>query len=478
MPHPHSRPGERPRDRWVSRVLAISLAVGATTAAAFAPALATAAPAVTEQRALAPATDPVENDDETPTDPPPATEPAPTTAPPTVEPPVETPPPPTTAAPDPLPTVITTTAAPVTTAPAPPSVRPTTPPQSAPGSTLPPAPGQPTPSGVGVRVTTGDVALTHDYWNAGSSTATLQITVTNTGEVAEQLSLTYTLPPGVTDNGTPGCAATGEWSHRCGAWTAAPGARFSSLVRVRVSGDAWRQMPLSGTVSVTATAEGETPVRDEEGFAVLFPPGPPVPGIALEAGEVAFDISGGPVTLEVRLGNTGRVDAAGLVEVVLPDGVSVPGAPAGCTSGTTGRTRCDVGAVPAGQAAVLRLTVAATPDAQRAAPLSGGVVGQLDPRSGETRRVQMSFKITAAAAVGDPVGGAPRPTASQGVLAGSSRDSGTGDGLSSVQRTAIALITVSVLLVVLALTLATTSLRRRLTDPPTTGVGGTPTGPK
>lgn len=39
--------------------------------------------------------------------------------------------------------------------------------------------------------------------------------------------------------------------------------------------------------------------------------------------------------------------------------------------------------------------------------------------------------------------------------------------MTSVQRTAVILIAVSALLVVLALTLATTSLRRRLTDPTT-----------
>ena len=58
-------------------------------------------------------------------------------------------------------------------------------------------------------------------------------------------------------------------------------------------------MPLSGSVRVIADrAGGGRGGGDDEGFAVLFPPGPPVPGIALAADEVAFDISGGPSTLD------------------------------------------------------------------------------------------------------------------------------------------------------------------------------------
>ncbi|GAB3946679.1 hypothetical protein GCM10027614_40600 [Micromonospora vulcania] len=235
---------------------------------------------------------------------------------------------------------------------------------------------------------------------------------------------------------------------------------------MRVAGTAWRQMPLSGSVRVAASAPGVAgEATDDQGFAVLFPPGPPVPGISLAADEVGFDISGAASTLTVRLGNTGTVDAAGRVEVVLPAGVSVPVPPAGCVALDPTRTRCDAGAVPAGETAEVRLPVEATPQAQREAPLSGAVIGQLDPRSGPTRQVQMSFRITAAAALATPVASPPAPTGSQGVLpAGSATDH---RGMTSVQRTAVILIAVSTLLVVLALVLATSSLRRRLTDRPT-----------
>ncbi|PWR16381.1 hypothetical protein DKT69_06065, partial [Micromonospora sicca] len=329
------------------------------------------------------------------------------------------------------------------------------------------APGPPPAGQLGVRVTTEDLSLTPAYWNADSTVTTLRVTVTNTGRAPELIRLGYTLPAGLTDAGSTGCAPAGGGRYRCGGWTTAPGARFSSSIRVRVDGTAWRSMPLSGSVGVTATAPGVAgAAADDEGFAVLFPPGPPVPGISLRADEVLFDISGAPSVVTVRLGNTGRVDAAGRVEVILPDGVTASGPPAGCVPVSPTRTRCGLGTVPAGRTATLRLPVTATPAAQRQAPLAGAVVGRLDPRNGRSRQVQMSFRINAAAALSTPPVATPAPTGSQGVLAAGGQASG-GRGLSSVQRTAVTLITVSGLLVVLALVLATASLRRRMAAGPT-----------
>lgn len=464
------RPVRRAPDRRVPTLLVASLTVGLTAAIAVAPSWASGAPTVTRVAALA--TDPVVlpggelGDVTTPPVEPTATEPEPTSAPSTLPPPPETTPPapPTT---DPAPTTTApanpapTTTAPTTTAPPPPAepAPPVVPP-------APPGPARPAPGRLGVRVTTEDVSLSEAYWNAPSKVTTLRVTVTNTGATPEQVRLAYTLPAGLTDAGTDGCAAAGGGQHRCGEWTTAPGARFSTLVRVRVSGTAWRQMPLSGSVRVTATAPGiNGSVEDDEGFAVLFPPGPPVPGIRLQADEVAFDISGGATELGVRLGNTGKVDAAGRIDVVLPEGVSMTTPPPGCLAVSASRTRCDVGTVAAGRSATLRLPVAASPEAQRQAPLAGAVFGQLDPRSGRTRQVQMSFRITAAAALATPPVATPAPTGSQGVLAGAGRAGGDEDGLTSVQRTAIVLIATSTLLVALALALATTSLRRWLAEP-------------
>ncbi|MFI6779563.1 hypothetical protein [Micromonospora sp. NPDC050276] len=476
-------PGNRAEGRRSTPLLATALALGVLTALAVGPTWAGAAPEadpvatsadpLTDPGGEEPATTPAEP---TPTEEGPGGGPGPTgPAPETSAPPPETTPPaPVTTAPEvpPAPTTVApapggTTRPPTPGPPAPPGpTGPAVPPTPPAPPVRPPAPGSVAPpqSPLGVQVTTGDVTLTETYWNTASTTATLQVTVHNTGSTTERIQLSYTLPAGLTDAGTKGCAAVGGGAYRCGAWTAGAGVRFSTTLRLRVAGTAWKQMPLSGSVRVVADAPG-TPgeATDDQGFAVLFPPGPPVPGIALAADEVAFDISGGPSTLTIRLGNTGTVDAAGGVEVVLPAGVTVPAPPLGCVAVDPTRTRCDAGLVLTGTTAELRLPVEATPQAQREAPLSGAVVGQLDPRSGPTRRVQMSFRITAAAALATPAVSPPAPTGSQGVLAAGAS---TGDGgLTSVQRTAVILIAVSTLLVVLALTLATTSLRRRFAGP-------------
>ncbi|MEH1015493.1 hypothetical protein V6U90_20560 [Micromonospora sp. CPCC 206060] len=467
----------RAADRRASRtsrtalLLVASALVAALTATAAAPAAALGVPAATRHVAATalltpdPVTDPAGDppvdpggnpaDQPPPVDPPPGPEP-------TVPPPTETPTDPATTPPA-TPTDSPTPEVPATGEP--------TPPLPAPSSAAP-LPGQsataprPDRSHLGVYVTTSDVTLAPSYWNSGDSRADLRVTVTNTGRTTESVRLAYTLPAGVTDAGTDGCSSQDGHRYRCGAWAAVAGARFSMRIRVRVDGDAWRRMPLNGSVQVTATAPGQSgQVSDSQGFAVLFPPGPPVPGMTLDADEVSFDITGASSVLDVELGNTGAVDATGAVEVVLPPGVTVDGSPAGCAPAGTDRTRCAVGTVTAGRHAHLRLPVSATPRAQRSAPLAGAVIGLLTPRAGAQKRMQMSFRIVAAAAAPALVA-SPAPTGSHGVLPGAVATAGD-DGLSGAQQTAIALIVVSVLLVVLALVLATTSLRRRsLGDPP------------
>ncbi|GIJ77182.1 hypothetical protein SAMN05443287_10564 [Micromonospora phaseoli] len=436
MVRPDGRPAQR---RALASALAITLAIGGAIAGV--PGSATAVPLVDRAAEPDPHSPPVE-----PTD-----EPGPTSPPPTVEPPEEPSPP---ASPSPPPTPGGTTGAPtpssgppVTTSPP----RPThSPPGRPPASTLAPP---------GVRVSTDDLTLPAGYWNAASTVATLQVTITNTGTASAGVRLTYTLPVGLADAGTDGCASAGNRQYRCGQWTAAPGARFSTRLRVRVDGDAWREMPLAGSVRVTATGAAGT-ARDDEGFAVLFPPGPPVPGITMRAGEVSFAADGASDGLTVSLSNTGRVDAEGRVDVVLPAGVTVPAPPPGCVAAADGRTRCDLGSVPSGRTGQVRLPLAATTEAQLAAPLAGAVIGRLDPRNGAGRQMQLSFRITATppqeTAVVPPPGPVDPPSLRP---AGALPDDG--DAPISTRRTAVLLIAVSVLLVLLVLGLATASLRRR-----------------
>jgi hypothetical protein len=393
-------------------------------------------------------TDPV---DPTPTEPPPTEPPAtqsPTTEPPSTEPPVGSPP------------IGPTQSSPVR----PPGPSLPLPTIQRPGQQAPTKPGQPR---LGVFVSTSDVALTSTYWNRPASFVELRVTVENTGDVAERVRLRYTLPLGVTDAGTRGCYRTGNRSYECAAWTADAGARWSTRLKLRIAGDAWKAMPLNGSVQVTATAPGHPDageVGDDQGFAVLFPAGPPVAGMTLSATEVVFDLSGQPTSLEVRLGNTGKIDATGSVEVILPPGLTVPTPPEGCRASGDRHTTCYVGRIRAGRSALVRLPVSATAEAQRMAPLAGAVVGIMKPRAGGVKRMQLSFRITAAAAMSTPPPADATATGSdRGVAAGGRAAAGAG---SDVRRLAITLIGVSMLLVLLALALAVTSLRRRLGEEP------------
>ncbi|GIJ32438.1 hypothetical protein Vse01_15860 [Micromonospora sediminimaris] len=317
----------------------------------------------------------------------------------------------------------------------------------------------------GVKVTTGDVTLPAGYWNAASTVATLNVTVTNTGSANAGVRLAYTLPAGLTDAGTDGCAADGNREYRCGQWTTAPGAQFSTRLRIRVDGDAWRNMPLAGSVRVTATGAAGT-ASDDEGFAVLFPPGPPAPGITMSAGEVTFDVDGASEGFLVRLGNTGRADASGWVDVLLPAGVTVTTPPAGCVAAAATRTRCELGTVRSGRTEEVRLPVTATPQALRSAPLSGAVIGRLNPRNGADRRMQLSFRITAASP--EQLAVVPPPATSPSLPPAGAAPGDTGGSLSR-QRTAMLLVTVSALLAVIAVGLATARLRRRISASRTGG---------
>jgi hypothetical protein len=308
-------------------------------------------------------------------------------------------------------------------------------------------------------VSTSDVTLGSGYWSARNGIADLRITVVNTGRVPESVLLRYTLPPGVSDTGTAGCSAAGGRTYRCAARTTGVGARSTTHVRVRVDPDAWRQMPLSGLAEVVATAASRPPaetVTDKEGFAVLFPAGPPAAGVSLSASEVSFDITGQATMLDVRLGNTGKSDATGAVAVILPPGVTVPLPPAGCQPAGADRTRCDLGTIRAGQAGSLRIPLAATLEAQRRAPLSGAVVGTLTPGAGGAKQVQLSFRIVAAAGRPELAGDQLHPSGSPALIPPVSRTKPADDS-SNLRQRAAALIAVSVLLVLLAVLAATTS---------------------
>jgi hypothetical protein len=433
--------------------LLAALAATAVTASTLTTA-ASAQPAAQAQRQLTAEREPEDPPKEEPTEDPGSPSPSPSESeaspsptpsnpPPTLEPEPTTPPPP-----EP-----TRTKSPTTR----PETSPTSRPPGQPGPQLP---GRPR---LGVYVTTSDIRLGPSYWDSGSTDTELRVDVANTGQAGGRFSLLYSLPDGVTDAGTAGCAPAGGRSYVCTAWTAAAGDRWSAKIRLRVAGDAWKRMPLMGSVQVTASANGLGEVRDNEGFAVLFPPGPPTAGISLRATEVNFPAADQPATLEVQLRNTGAAAATGEIEIVLPGGVTLGGAVDGCAP-AAGRTRCALGRIGSGQSRLVSLPLTATIEAQRAAPLSGAVFGELTAH-GSPKRMQMSFLITAVESTGTAAPVGPPAVGSAGPLGGAFAPvAAAEDGLSGVEKTALALIIVSILLVVLALALATTSLRRRLED--------------
>ena len=362
-----------------------------------------------------------------------------------------------------------------------PSATPSDPPQTEqPPSTTPPVrpstirpPGQPGPAvpgqpRLGVYVTTSDIHLGTAYWHARSTTTELRVDVANTGQTAARFALLYTLPAGVSDAGTEGCVSAGGQSYRCSAWTAPAGAGWSMRIKVRVDGDAWERMPLMGSVQVTASAPGLGEVHDNQGFAVLFPPGPPTAGISLVATEVNFPSADQAATLEVTLRNTGAATATGQIEVLLPGGVSLERPVEDCAP-VAARTRCLLGRIGPGRTRQVVLPLIATIEAQRAAPLSGAVFGTLTAH-GSLKRVQMSFLITAVESAGTAAPAPPEATPS-GPVGAFAPVSGTERGMSGVEKTALALVVVSILLVVLALALAMTSLRRKIEDDRSTRAG-------
>jgi hypothetical protein len=375
--------------------------------------------------------------------------------------------------PTPDPTDLPATPTPEPSAPEPSPSPSEPPPTQAPPSTPPPVqpstirpPGQPGPAvpgkpRLGAYVTTSDIRLGAAYWHASSTTTELRVDVANTGQTAARFALLYTLPDGVSDAGTDGCASVGGQSYRCGAWTARAGAGWSMRIKVRVAADAWKRMPLMGSVQVTASAPGLVEVHDNQGFAVLFPPGPPTPGINLVATEVNFASADQAATLDVTLRNTGAATATGRIEVVLPGGVSLERPVEDCAP-AGGRTRCQLGRIGPGRTRQVTLPLIATIEAQRAAPLSGAVFGTLTAH-GSTKRVQMSFLITAVESAGTAAPAPPDATP-DGPVGAFAPVSATERGMSGVEKTALALVIVSILLVVLALTLAMTSLRRRIED--------------
>lgn len=298
-----------------------------------------------------------------------------------------------------------------TTTPNPPSDSPTAP---APTDTVtdtpttsdppPPPPPSPTPQptsapAAGVRLTVDDVTVPPGYWT-GSTATSLRYRVTNTGGAAAQVTVAIALPDGLTARAPAGCRSLTRRTLGCGYASLAAGATVGGTVPLRVDPRAWRSAPLGAVVSARATLVGWSTVtaRDQAGYAVVFPPGPPTPGISLLVTDVPVDAARTGV-LSVRLRNTGAVAATARAEILGPQGSRLDGAPECVTGPTPQESRCEIGTLAAGAQEVLGLRLTLDPlAASGAVPLGGLVRAQLTPAGQDTIGTQASFLITMEAA--------------------------------------------------------------------------------
>jgi hypothetical protein len=244
-----------------------------------------------------------------------------------------------------------------------------------------------------VTLLVGNAVLGPNYW-AGNSAGAFVITVKNTGTVPASTRLHYTVPAGVTD------AATGACQHgTCLVGPLRPGASRSLTVAITVDPDAWRSAPLSGTVDFSATAPGAPAAAGVVRWGVVFPPGPPGASIALQVADVTLDTDVTmPGQLLIRLTNTGIRPAVGVIDLVVPAGVSVPQLPTECQDQkqiepTT--SECGLGTVApeVQQSIVIALNVSL--DARADSPLAGLVRATLTPPGQDSQSTQASFQVVA-----------------------------------------------------------------------------------
>ncbi|WP_203916003.1 DUF11 domain-containing protein [Rugosimonospora africana] len=278
-----------------------------------------------------------------------------------------------------------------------------------PDSPTPPPPGSPTPDqpqpsattadpeqggtgspGLRVRVYASNAVLDDRYWSGANSTS-FTITVRNTGTATATVAVDYTVPAGVTD------VATGACQHgHCSVSSVSPGASVPLPVAITVSADAWRSAPLTGRLTFTVSATGASDVSGQRTWGLIFPPGPPAPGIDLRVDDVTMDAQPDvPAQLKIRLTDSGSQPAAATVDVVVPDGVTT-GTMSGCESqgrpsGST--ARCVLGALPAGGQKTILVPLTANAEARANAPLAGLVRATLSPPGQAGRTTQASYEI-------------------------------------------------------------------------------------
>jgi hypothetical protein len=244
-----------------------------------------------------------------------------------------------------------------------------------------------------VNVTAGNAVLGADYWT-GNGAGSFVITIENTGDVPARATLHYAVPAGVTD------AATGACGHgTCQVDPLAPGTSRALTVAIAVSSNAWRHAPLAGKVDFSASSPGIADASGTVTWGVVFPPGPPAAGIALQVADVTLDNDVTvPGQLVIRLANTGARPATAVVDLVVPAGVTVVRLPADCQTQrqvdpTT--TECGLGTIPAAVQRTITIPLMVSDRGRADAPLAGLVRAALSPSGQGTRTTQASYQILA-----------------------------------------------------------------------------------
>jgi hypothetical protein len=192
-------------------------------------------------------------------------------------------------------------------------------------------------------------------------------------------------------------AATGACGHgSCSVSSLAPGAAVALPVALTVSPDAWRQAPLTGDFTVSARAPRARTATAGGTWGVVFPPGPPVPGIDLKVDDVSLS-NGTDATGRLRIGlaNTSTVPAAARLDVVVPDGVGTGPLPPDCAkqpAPASAAVRCGLGTVRPGQEASVSVPLRVVA-ARAGTPLTGLVRATLTAATGQARTAQASYQI-------------------------------------------------------------------------------------
>jgi hypothetical protein len=341
-----------------------------------------------------------------------------------------------------------------------------------------PSPSSPPPSPPpAVKVNVPDLIVAPGYWQGTANRYDVRITITNTGDPALTTITDVALPAGLSKVNAiaSGCTVSGL-TFSC---PLANGAVATVVVTVDVAPNAWRT-PLSGLVHTAAQAVGsDRTAGSEDGFTVVFPSGPPTPGIDLAAADPVLPLHApGPqetAVLEVRLRNTGSVQAAGTIEIVTPVGVQLAAVPTQCASRerlTGSRERCSIGTVAAGQQMTLSFELSIRPQARSEAPLAGTVLASLVPVGQDAVTVQAAYRIVVATAPlatpgpsESPDLGAPVPPPDAGAPDQARPDRPVARSVSSAMSVVPVLTALVGLFTVLGV-MVILSLRRRLREEP------------